>query len=154
MRWPSEVGIREAIACELAAMGHEVSAFDPESGPGGELDVVLLYGPFGRWLPALRRLGEAGSRASGSRPVTVFWKTEGLPDPRLPWPLQRGVGALRSLVGRLDLAHAAGLDARLNRFGHLGDLLYAHARGWLDVAGLRSRCSRFPGQMPASRRRS
>ncbi len=138
IRWTKESGIGRAIAVELRALGHTVMYFPDTDPVPTTVDVVFLYGPFGKYLHLLERLH---ALPQPDRPTVVFWNTEGLPDLRLPWTLMRPLGVLRSWVGRYntsaehpqDAAHLAPLENRLTRFRYLGDFLYAQRRGLIDV---------------------
>ena len=135
-------GIGEAIRQELVALEHRPVYFRHDGTLPDHVDVVFLFGPFGKYLPVLRQLDNVPLE---QRPTVVFWNTEGLPDPRIPWPLVSIIGACRSWIGlfsasdKVWLRSLAGkpplslLEARLTRFRYLGDFFYAKKKGWLDV---------------------
>lgn len=141
-------GIAEAIACELEALGHRPEFFPLEARVPDGVEVVFLFGPFGKFLHVPQQFALNGSgRGAGNRrrPTFVYWNTEGLPDPRLPRPLVDSLSVARSWAGRLShhpnprLRHLAArgplaqLERRLLRFRYLGDYLYALRQGWVDV---------------------
>jgi glycosyltransferase involved in cell wall biosynthesis len=135
-------GIAEAIYPELEKLGHRPFFFDLESEIPDRADVVFLFGPFGKFLHVPAQLS---GKSQTSWPTFVYWNTEGLPDPRLPWGLVKPFSIVRSWLGRLSqsenrqLRNLAGkrpftkLGSRLLRFRYLGDYLYARERGWMDV---------------------
>lgn len=135
-------GIGEAIYHELVELGHCPTYFRLGSVIPDNVEVLFLYGPFGKYLFTLRRLENIPVE---QRPTVVFWNTEGLPDPKIPWPIVDIVGACRSWIGQFDssdkawLRSLAGkpplslLETSLTRFRYLGDFFYAKKKGWLDV---------------------
>lgn len=139
-------GIGEAIYEELIALGHEPTLFPIRAYTdfilSGETDVVMMFGPFGKFIDAL---SYAAQMSIVDRPITVFWNTEGLPDLKTPWPLMKSIAHLRSLIGRQveqqrALTKTAGIgpllhriDASMIRYRHLGDFLYAQKKGLLDI---------------------
>jgi len=138
IRWARDgSGIGDAIYQELLKQGHEPFYFAVDTKPTRPVDVVFLFGPFGRFLPMLEQLHTA---LAAQNPTFVFWNTEGLPDLRLPWSMMAGLGSARSWLGRLQsnpTGEAGSLLAKFEpymvRFRYLGDFLYAHQRGWIDV---------------------
>lgn len=132
-------GIGEAIYHELAAQGHQPFYFSLDSGISQPVDVVFLFGPFGRFL---HTLGQLRTTLKKQQPTFVFWNTEGLPDLRLPWLLMAKLSASRSWLSRFRDTHElpayapallAMVDAYMVRFRHLGDFLYARQQGWIDL---------------------
>ncbi len=140
IRWPSDgSGIGEAIYHALEAQGHEPFYFSLGSNITTPVDVVFLFGPFGRFL---HELGHMRATLARQRPIFIFWNTEGLPDLRLPWPLMAGLSTARSWLSNLRdtrylqryaPALLARLDTSMIRFRHLGDFLYANQQGWIDI---------------------
>lgn len=138
VRWTRDgSGIGDAIYQELLKQGHEPFYFAVDTKPTQPVDVVFLFGPFGHFLPMLEQLHVA---LADQNPTFIFWNTEGLPDLRLPWPMMSSLGNARSWLGRLQSksssesgALLAKFDPYMIRFRHLGDFLYAHQRGWIDV---------------------
>ena len=135
-------GIGEAIYHELIGLGHYPTYFRLSSTIPNDTNVVFLYGPFGKYLSVLQQLENVPTEC---RPTVVFWNTEGLPDPRIPWPITNIVGLGRSRIGLLSesdkkwlrtLAYKSPLsllEASLTRFRYLGDFFYAKKKGWIDV---------------------
>jgi hypothetical protein len=135
-------GIAEAISTELENLGHRPFTFDLDGEVPWGMDAVLLFGPFGKFLHVPQQFGGLPQE---QRPVFVYWNTEGLPDLRLPPALVKTASVMRSWVGRASAAPgalarlAAGLpplslvEHRLLRFRYVGDYLYAHRMGWIDV---------------------
>ncbi len=143
LRWDSiGTGIGKAICEELTELGHEPFYFFAQAALPRDVDVIFLFGPFGKFLNILQAVTQ---QFGSQRPLIVFWNTEGLPDLRLPWPLMRNISLLRSWLGRMmqqvtepqDKKSVqtlfASLDARLLRFRYLGDFLYARQQGLIDV---------------------
>src|SRR5436190_20262842 len=140
IRWASDgSGIGEAIYHALEEQGHQPFYFSYGSKITKPVDVVFLFGPFGHFLHDLVQLR---AMLADQQPIFVFWNTEGLPDLRLPWPLMASLSLSRSWLGRLRAGQqkhrytAAGLplvDRHMIRFRHLGDFLYAHGQGWIDI---------------------
>ncbi|MCX6044219.1 MAG: glycosyltransferase [Chloroflexi bacterium] len=140
IRWPSDgSGIGEAIYHALEAQGHEPFYFSLGSDITTPVDVIFLFGPFGRFL---NELGQIRAKLARQQPIFIFWNTEGLPDLRLPWPLMAKLSAVRSWLSNLRDTHhcrhyapslLARIDTSMIRFRHLGDFLYANQQGWIDV---------------------
>jgi hypothetical protein len=128
-------------------------------------DLVLAYGPFspeGSMLPAGRRLL---ALPEGSRPVFVWWLTEGTPDRRLPpWLVEAGAGlrlamddialGTNSDQGPLARLYSSSLWSRAHRLRIFGQMRWFQARGILDVlavtATLRSDYLRRHGFQPVT----
>ena len=140
IRWGHN-GLGEPVYEELINLGHDPVYFEFDGTVPTAVDVVFLYGPFGKYMPILQQLSRLPQR-----PTTVFWNTEGLPDLRLPWLVMATTSHLRSWLGRFDGLEAAAwqqrfaqtrpfslIDDRMIRFRYLGDFFYAYRQGWLDV---------------------
>jgi len=135
-------GIGEAIYHELANLGHYPTYFRLDSPIPSNVDVIFLFGPFGKYLSTLRQLENVPLK---QRPMVVFWNTEGLPNPKIPWPIVNVIGACRSQIGRLDASDKVWLrslackpplsllETGLTRFRYLGDFFYAKKKRWIDV---------------------
>lgn len=135
-------GIAEAIADEMEGLGQRPYFFDLAQEIPGDAEVILLFGPFGKFLHIPQAFTHLPRR---KRPVFAYWNTEGLPDLRLPRSLVKAAGLARSLVGRMSASPDpkvrrlsarppfAQLENRLIRFRYVGDYLYAHSRGWMDL---------------------
>lgn len=132
-----------SFAAGLEANGCQVAWGKRDESFPTDVDMVLAYGPFTRassMLPAARRLAALPRHA---RPLFAWWLTEGIPDPRLPFPLVE----LGSRV-RLTLDHhlsPAPPKTRLARWlgsGHrlrvYGELKWLQAHGVLDVLAVTS----------------
>ncbi len=140
IRWPSDgSGIGEAIYHALEAQGHQPFYFSLGAAMTTPVDVVFLFGPFGRFL---HELGQLRAALADPKPIFIFWNTEGLPDLRLPWPVMASLSAARSWLSRLRntvhlQSYAPSLLSRVDnsmiRFRHLGDFLYANQQGWIDI---------------------
>lgn len=142
IQWSIGNGIGDAIHDELVHLGHTVTYFPFDGRVPQGIEVLFLYGPFGKFLPVLEQVA-----TWRQRPTVLFWNTEGLPDPRLPWPLTHTTNQLRSWLGRWSHAPQAWrralanrppiltLDRTLTRFRYMGDFFYAQQKGWLDVFG-------------------
>jgi len=140
--WKPYDGMAQAIAAALTQLGHTALPFVWQDHLPDDVDVVLSQGPYGPFLHVPRQLGALPPER---RPVMVHWNDEGLPDPRLPWPVMSALGALRSGVGRLDdsprplvrgLAQrppVRWIGQRMLRFRYLGDYHYAYRQGWLSL---------------------
>lgn len=135
-------GIGEAIRAELEALGHSPVIFPLDGLPPDGSDAVFLFGPFGKFLHIPEQLAR---RKREQRPLFIYWNTEGLPDLRIPRRTAAWLGGVRSWMGRVQnsstplLRKAASMppvslvDHRFLRFRYLGDYLYAHRKGWIDV---------------------
>jgi hypothetical protein len=140
IQWTSDgSGIGEAIYHALEEQGHQPFYFSLDKGITQPVDIVFLFGPFGRFL---HTLGQLRATLKKQQPTFVFWNTEGLPDLRLPWSLMASLGASRSWLSRFrdrrELSpYAPNLLSRVDnhmvRFRHLGDFLYAKQQGWIDL---------------------
>ncbi len=141
-------GIGEAVFDELAALGHRPTIFPARAYSNfilsGEVDVVMLFGPFDKFTEILRYIAEMPLL---ERPTTLFWNTEGFPDLKTPWALMKHFALARSWVGRQvevssSIAKLPGardllrqIDERMIRYRNLGDFLYVRNQGWLDIYG-------------------
>jgi len=135
-------GIGEAIYHELIGLGHCPTYFRVGSTIPDNVEVLFLYGPFGKYLSALRQLEYIPAE---QRPTVVFWNTEGLPDPKIPWPIVNTISTCRSQIGQFEASDKTWLrsladkpplsllETGLTRFRYLGDFFYAKKKGWLDV---------------------
>ncbi len=128
IQWQYEEGIRESIHDELVALGHDLVAFPWNGKVPDDIDVLFFYGPFGKYLPILQQI-----QSRQRKPVTVFWNTEGLPDPNIPWVLKDIASRGRSWLGRTQLPILPYFDRGFTRFRYMGDFFYASRHGWLDV---------------------
>ncbi|MEM7124862.1 MAG: hypothetical protein AAF702_00960 [Chloroflexota bacterium] len=138
--------IGEAIYQELHLIGHEPVYFPARAYTDfiltGETDLVLLFGPFGKFLPILEYVAQMPLEA---RPLTLFWNTEGFPNPRIPWPIMRQGARIRSWIGRHVDAKGlltrmpvikdlfSSVDRQMMPYRHLGDFLHAQYHGLIDV---------------------
>jgi hypothetical protein len=140
--WHDGDGVTEMLCHEIARLGHTPVTFCAGCEIPGRIDVVLTHGPLGYSLP----VWEAAARSGGGNgPVVVHWNTEGMPDPRIPYPLTKAIGTLRSKIvrvsrisemsgGRLASTRIASVfDRGLARYRYLGDYYYALERGLLHV---------------------
>jgi hypothetical protein len=142
LRWDGGGGITQVLCDELAALGYDPRPVSGSAGIPPDTDVVFSFGPYGQILPALTRLARLDPV---ERPVYVHWNTEGLPDPRIPWSLLSSIGRWRSWLGRAaaeprhPMRYLTGFpplswaNMRMQRYRFLGDYLYAHRHGWIDV---------------------
>jgi len=142
VKWSNADGIAYVIGDELARLGHQPVPFKFDEAVPEGVDVVFSFAPYGEFLQIPLQLNR---RNQDRRPVLIHWNTEGIPNPRLPWPLLAGVGLLRSWFGRLAHSERGPVRAlinrpplcyvnrKLHRFRFLGDNIYAYRRGWLHV---------------------
>lgn len=149
IEWDQDGGaIGEAIVDELRALGHLPLTFPERAHSNfilsGEIDVLLLFGPFGQFNDVLRYVSKMPIEA---RPTTLFWNTEGFPDLKTPWPFMKQIAQTRAWIGRqvedgslFAKAPGAGqlmhnLDSRMIRYRNVGNFLHARKNGWLDIYG-------------------
>jgi hypothetical protein len=135
VEWSPPDGLAEAIGQALTNFGHTPVYFNYAAAVPDAVDVVLTFAPYDRLLQIPQQLA---ARPAQQRPAYVHWNTEGIPGPRLPWPIMRSVSRWRSWIGRLCASPAwrrwlHPLDQRMLRFRFVGDYYYAHQRGWLPV---------------------
>lgn len=141
VKWQDSDGVADAIQRELQALGCQVVPFRYDAPVPWDVDMVLTFAPYNRWLPIARQVG---MRPAAERPLLVHWHTEGIPNPSLPLACTRLLGSVRSWLDRLNdgtdmrgyrllrllLQH---LNPRWGRYRYLGDYLFAHKMGWLDI---------------------
>jgi len=140
---PSEIHEVQADAVERLGYKHRFVLFDGAIPDG--TDIVLAQGPFGTLWPVIHQLvGQPLAR----RPVFAYWFEENLnmetpPLPRrllaqsfseLSWRYRESVG----LCGRAGRPLAGLLAKKAVGLGYLGDILWLHSRGLLDVLALSS----------------
>lgn len=135
-------GIGRAISAELVNLGFQPELFQADGPLPQNCDAFFLFGPFGKLLPLPQQFAHLSPQ---QRPLFIYWNTEGLPDPRLPWAVVNAASQLRSWLGRFSHSatqwqrHVSAarlytlLEPRLLRFRYLGDYLYAQRMGWVDV---------------------
>lgn len=140
---PSE--IHENQGAVVSALGHAHRFLRHDETLPADLDVVLVQGPYGSLLPLALQLREGPATA---RPVLVYWYQQNLDLATAPWirdllvpvfsDLQRHDGAGNwpsRLLGRLLPRR---LLERGGRLRGVGDILWLHRNGLLDVLGLSS----------------
>jgi hypothetical protein len=129
VKWSSNDGIAEAIRDELVAQNYQTLYFRFDEPIPSNADVVLTFAPYGEFLQIPRQLARL---PRAQRPTFVHWSTENPPNPRLPWVLNRTLALGRSRLEQNPLLFSA-LHNRMIRYRIMGDYLYAHAQGVLDV---------------------
>lgn len=140
--WVEDDGIAKMIAFELEQIGYNPVLFFFDSNIPENVDYLLTFGPYNRILP----MWQNNSRIAPSRrPVVIHWNTEGMPDPRIPHPIMRTLGAMRSRIGRMGYSGSAfdqflysmrpvsHIDESFKRYRYHGDYEYASRQGWLHV---------------------
>ncbi|MDX1523242.1 MAG: glycosyltransferase, partial [Anaerolineae bacterium] len=142
VEWSERDGIAAMICDELIALGHSPKLVPPQTNYFEDVDVVFSFGPYGEFLLIPQKLQAIPFQ---KRPVFVHWNTEGLPDLRLPWPVTRALGDVRSLIGRLknsrysllrniaNIFPLSWVNSRMFRFRYVGDYYYAQQKGWLEI---------------------
>ena len=142
VKWQDSDGIAGAIQRELETLGCRVVPFRFDQAVPLDVDMVLTFAPYNRWLPIARQVGMCPRLR---RPLLVHWHTEGMPNPALPLALTRFMGSVRSWLDRLNDGESAlgraGLlrwllsrvNPRWGRYRYLGEYCYAYERGWLDI---------------------
>ncbi|MFN8496863.1 MAG: glycosyltransferase [Anaerolineae bacterium] len=144
--WQNGDGIATEIVATLAELGHEGVGFDCYGPLPGDVELVLVYGPFGSVVPVVKQLL---ALPVAQRPLFAFWMTEQFPDPSLPEWLWRSVGTTRSAIERLVTAETPsrvwssrpmfGFATRgLSRFRYYGDLHWLKSHGLPDVLAIGS----------------
>jgi hypothetical protein len=139
--------MHELQADEVQRLGYTHRFFYHDEAVPPGTDVVLIQGPFGSLLPLTRQLVAASPAA---RPVLAYWFEESL-DMQQPELLRRILSASFSELGRDALTSKLGragplverigrrlLSTRGHRWRYLGDILWLHAHGLLDVLALSS----------------
>jgi hypothetical protein len=141
-RWEMRDEIAFMIGSELKLLGHKPLYFFYYEDVPENIDLLLTFGPYGKVLPLWQ---EAASRSKDTRPITIHWNTEGLPDIRIPLGLMDLFGSMRSWIGRLSYSKSSfnrGLsqipplswwDHVSFRYRYYGDYKYAYEKGWLNL---------------------
>lgn len=141
VKWNAEDGIAEAIASVVRGMGWEPLGFMCHEPFPRDADIVFCFAPYGRFMQIPRQLDRIERR---KRPIFIHWNTENPPDLRIPWPVMKGVGDLRSWVDRLNDSDGWSrsllgappikwVNQRLHKFRYVGEYHYAWRKGWIDV---------------------
>lgn len=144
VEWAQHRDALARVICEeLAQQGHHPVRFSYDAPIPEDVEVVFTFAPYGPFLPIARNIS---CLPPAQRPILVHWNTEGAPDLRMPWPLVRGLGAVRSWIDRLAEANASkanvnrlitrlatSVQSRAIRFRYIGDYYYAYRQGWLHV---------------------
>ena len=135
-------GIAEVISDELIALGYQPVHFQIGSRIPEKADVVLSFGPYGRFLTIPRQLSKLPRH---QKPIFAHWNTEGIPDLRIPWKIMSTISGWRSWLGRVQDSRNGSvrmpvtepllslIESRMSRFRYLGDYYYALRQGWLDI---------------------
>lgn len=120
-------------------LGHAALDFFWNDKLPDDLDMVLVFGPWGSMTPLANQLV---CLPAERRPKLVWWLSEQLPNPALPEWLRSGAGRLRSRLERmayracpdgswrLQAGFGRLLTSKAKRFRYYGDLL------WLKNAGV------------------
>ncbi|MCS7261598.1 MAG: hypothetical protein NZ765_12620, partial [Anaerolineae bacterium] len=138
VKWQDSDGVADAIQRELYGLGCQVVPFRYDMPVPWDVDLVLTFAPYNRWLPIARQVG---MRPAPERPLLVHWHTEGMPNPSLPLAFTRLLGHVRSWLDRLnDRTGVLGrgslhlllqrINPRWGRYRYLGDYMFAHKMGW------------------------
>lgn len=142
VKWGVSDGKSEPLKSELVALGYRVVIFRFDQDIPLDADVVFTFAPYGRLLQIPRRLS---SRPESARPVWVHWNTEGVPNPRIPWLILAPTCAFRTWVDHLNdidtlwsrsllaIPPISWINGHMFRFRIVGDIFYAHRKGWIDL---------------------
>lgn len=142
VQWFDKDGIAEALADELAALGHDPVYFRWDQPLPHNAEVIFSFAPYGDFLRVASRLEALPAH---QRPILIHWNTEGIPDLGLPWRFVSVMSALRSGLGRaihtgkrwlpasISCALQKWQTSRMLRFRYVGDYYYAYRRGWLHL---------------------
>lgn len=131
VKWSAHDEIADALGEELAAQHYGVKFFQFDQALPSDATFVLSFAPYGRFLQIPQRVARL---SKSQRPFFIHWSTENPPDLRLPWRLNRALAAARSWFGRTqnELSISKFQNAMI-RYRIMGDYLYAHRQGWLDL---------------------
>lgn len=130
VKWGIHDGIATSIGKELIHLGHEPIYFLSDDPIPRNVDVVLCFGPYGRFVQIPQQLEGVPHQI---RPVFVQWATQNPPDLRIPWAISYTIGAVRSWLGRNSYTSRGWLDLKMHKFRYLGDDVIAYQRGWIDL---------------------
>jgi hypothetical protein len=142
VRWGEYDGISDAIGIELANLGYNPSYFRFDLPAPIEVDVVFSFGPFGSFYRIPKQIAAV---PADQRPAFIHWNTEEIPDIRLPPYFMKEVSEIRSWIGRyIEENELNGLSSnvrpfstwindRILKFRFMGDYLYMHQNGWIDL---------------------
>lgn len=140
--WVEDDGIAKMIGFELEKIGYEPILFLFDHAIPKDVNYLLTFGPYNRILP----IWQSNARVPVmQRPITIHWNTEGMPDLRVPLPVIRALGSIRSRLGRMGDSGStiekflystrlvSNLDRAFKRYRYHGDYSYAFQMGWLNV---------------------
>jgi hypothetical protein len=108
-------------------------------------DIIMIQGPYGSLTPLIQQLLDY---PESKRPVVVYWFQQSMDFRRPEWlrnylglklsDLQRAYPDSDGLFTRSENAIFDVLSFKGKRLGYLGDILWMHEHGFLDVFGLSS----------------
>jgi hypothetical protein len=142
VKWAEDDGISKAIQTELNCIGYSCESFLFNQSIPQNVDLVLTFAPWGRFIPIAAQLGQYPSL---DRPVFVHWAIEAPPNPSIPWPLMKFLGDIRLRVDLLNDSSNKFLKQMSNkspllwinnhfhRFRHMAEYCYAYQKGWLNL---------------------
>jgi hypothetical protein len=130
--WQEDDEIASLIALELENLGCKTINFLHNAKLPEDLDIVLVYGPFGSLVPIANQLLAC---PSSRRPLFILWMTEQFPNPAIPeWARHTG-GIIRSRIERLAFRQNSQgewifaprlrwVTSKMHRFRYYGDLYW------------------------------
>ena len=142
VKWGEHDGISDAIGIELANLGYKPSYFRFDLPTPIDVDVVFSFGPFGRFYQIPKQIAAIPDQ---QRPAFIHWNTEEIPDIRLPPSLMKEVSNIRSWISRYIEENklnrpdsgagslSSWINDRILKFRFMGDYLYLHQNGWIDL---------------------
>ena len=143
--WESSSGLHEAQADVVSRLGYRHCYIRFDEPIPTDAGIVLVQGPYGTLLPLARQLA---GRAVDRRPVLAYWFQQSLsmlgPERVRDWlartfsDLCRYYGDAGWIAAVLDRVARKFVGTRGRRMGFLGDILWLHKRGMLEVLALSS----------------
>lgn len=127
VQWNMNDGIAEALRDELIALEYRTVYFRFDTPIPADADVILSFAPYGQFRQIPRQLAQL---PKNKRPIFVHWSTENPPGLGLPWALNSTLATARAQTNSLM---PRALRERMIRYRIMGDYLYAHRQGVLDV---------------------
>jgi hypothetical protein len=142
VKWAESDDISHSIQSEFERLGVQTENFLFTQTVPKNVDMVMTFAPWGRFLPIAAQLGHF---SRSNRPVFIHWSVEAPPNSSIPWPLMKFIGDIRLGVDLLNDSRyilfkqmsckfpLLWINNHFHRFRHLAEYCYAYQKGWLDL---------------------
>jgi hypothetical protein len=139
--WDPNSQLHQVLADVFESLGYQHEYFLWDEKLPDECDYVFIMGPYGSYVPFIRRLCEI---PADKRPVVVYWFDQNLMldfPPGILWLLRKNFSDLESLYRPRIFQNARKALLRVfrgrgSRFASLGDILWMKENHFLDMLGV------------------